>query len=47
MTSKLARWLFRKMVEKHIIGIIWLGEDSLVPGEIIHPRNAEVLFRGR
>ncbi len=47
MTSKLAGWLFRKLVEKHIIGIIWLGRDSLVPGSIMPPHEVEVLFRGR
>lgn len=47
MTSKLAGWLFRKAVEKHIIGFIWLGDFGAAPGSILPPHEVEVIFRGK
>ena len=46
MTSKLAGWLFRKAVEKHIIGFIYIGEGlPPVPGTILGASEVEAIFR--
>lgn len=47
MRGALARWLFGKMVERQIIGFIWLGGFGADPGSILPPHEVEVLFRGR
>ena len=45
MTSRLARWLFRRFVEKRIIGyIVYPMNGSVYPGEILPPLYVEVVF---
>lgn len=44
--NMLARWLFRRIVEPRVIGVIWLGEFNAEPGSIMPPHEVEVLLRG-